>query len=52
MSLMKTTDIVILMDGSVYRDSQCYFFGQCPIEDISKSNDLVIFVTKASNANG
>lgn len=52
MSLMKTTDIVILMDGSVYRDSQCYFFGQCPIEDISKSNDLAIFVTKASNANG
>lgn len=49
---MKTTDIAILMGGSVYRDSQCYFFGQYPMVDISKSNDLAIFVTKASNANG
>lgn len=49
---MKTPDIVILMDGSVYRDSQCYFFGQYPIVDISKSNDLAIFVAKASDANG
>lgn len=49
---MKTTDIVILMDGSVYRDSQCYLFGQYSMVDISKSNDLAIFVTKASNANG
>lgn len=49
---MNTTDIVILMGGSVYRDSQYYFFGQYPMVDISKSNDLAIFVTKASNANG